>query len=475
MRAYRTHRRQPAQTTLRPLITFLLVASFGILFAGCSAAEPENEFVFTADDAARFRALAEQAEGSGALSEGEGGSGIVLTALSGSGGLSGPAPVLDLSMVPVYTAMRSGPGATGENLYRVINDFLNMRAAPGSNAALVVRLNRGALLTLLDFTDASWAKVKTADGREGFVSTRYIAKVTSEQKLAEEKKKFDGLYYVNFAFLNVRKEPAANSDKIGELAGQSFVRPQSIDGAWATVPFGSSVGYVSSQYLAPFQPPFYVRQETFTLPVLHYRYSVGMDSALQSHIQKLKENGVSILSFKGFRDLLIQQEEKDVRTPPSGVLLAISGVTAENAKTISDLLTRNGVSASLFLQTKNLGLSGITQKTLQTMLANGLDVQVEGHTGDDLRSLTNAQLELELKQSRQLLEEAAGTPVFAVLYPQGGVNDRVMQVAQESGYLLGVGAAPDRSFTRDQLLRLPSFQISSGVSADEVLKIAKGQ
>jgi peptidoglycan/xylan/chitin deacetylase (PgdA/CDA1 family) len=121
-----------------------------------------------------------------------------------------------------------------------------------------------------------------------------------------------------------------------------------------------------------------------------------------------------------------------------------------------------------------VGLQGITEKTMLTLLANGFDLQSAGHTGDDLRSLTNAQLELELQQSRAIIEETTKQPVFAVLYPQGGVNDRVMEKAAAAGYLLGISAAPERTFTREQFLRVPSFDIAPGLSADDLVKLAKG-
>ncbi|MFH1444567.1 MAG: SH3 domain-containing protein [Candidatus Peregrinibacteria bacterium] len=467
-----------AAVTTRSFVAFLLVASFGILFAGCgpSSQGNEEEFTFTADDLARFRDLAQQADmmGSGStLMDASSGATIKLEA---GQKLPTEPPVLDLSLVKTYDAVRAGPGATSKDTYQVTNAFLNVRSAPNVTSSQIARLVRGDAVTILEFTDAAWAKVRLADNREGYISQRYVAKIVSEDQLKKEKEAFAGQYYVNFGFVNVRKGADTDSEKLGELPGQSFVKPVSHDENWARISFEGKEGYVAMQYLSPFLPNFLVRQNAFTLPILHYRMAQqGALAALQRHLPQLKAEGVSFMTLSAFSDLLLKQQEKDIRLPPKAVVITVSDITAQNVREVSDALTAAGVRATLFIPTKELGLSGITEKTLLTLLANKFDLQSGGHTGDDLRSLTNAQMELELKQSRKLLEEYTHGQVRVVGYPEGGVNDRVTQYAAQAGYLLGVGVAPDRTFQREQLLRLPSFLVSPTATDQEVLTMVKGQ
>ncbi|MDD5103951.1 MAG: SH3 domain-containing protein [Candidatus Peribacteraceae bacterium] len=467
-----------AAVTTRSFIAFLLIASFGILFAGCgpSSQGNEEEFSFTAEDLARFRDLAKQADmaGSGATAVTDTLSGAVIELAAGQKLPTEP-PVLDLSLVKTYDAVRAGPGVVSKDTYQVINEFLNVRSAPNVTSAQVTRLLRGDTVTILEFVDAAWAKVRLADNREGYVSQRYIAKIVSEEQLKKEKEAFAGQYYVNFGFVNVRKGADSDSEKLGELPGQAFVKPVSHDETWARITFQGKEGYVAMQYLSPFLPNFLVRQNTFTLPILHYRLAQqGSLAALARHLPQLKAEGVSFLTMAQFADLLLRQQEKDIRLPPKAVVIAVSDVTAQNVREVSETLTAAGVKATLFIPTKELGLTGITEKTLLTLLANGFDLESGGHTGDDLRSLTNAQVELELAQSRKLLEEYTHGQVRVVGYPEGGVNERVAQYAAQAGYLLGVGVAPDRTFQREQLLRMPSFLVSPTATDQEVLTMVKG-
>ncbi|MFA6038871.1 MAG: SH3 domain-containing protein [Candidatus Peribacteraceae bacterium] len=493
MNAYRrTARRRPSRLHAGPILAFLLVASFGILFAGCGKQVnvkgpedmPQDDITFTEEDLARFRRLAgvdEETSSAGLAGDqassgsAEASSAPVLRAGEGSGAaVASNIPVLDLSMVQRYDAMRSAGAVEGENRYRVTNTFLNVRSEAKVQSALVARLNGGDEVIVLEFVNAGWAKVKVGD-KQGYAAIQYLAKVTTDDLLAKEQKAFEGLYYVSFGFVNVRAKPEQKSEKLGEIPGQAFIRPLAIENDWARVAFQGKEGYVSMGYLAPFRPTFVVRQEKFVLPI--FRYAIGqpgMLDALAAHVVALKQAGAAFTTLRDFQAVLLQQDQKkDARLPEKSVLIAITDVTPETVRKASDILYGNSVRATFFLQSGRVGLSGITQKALMTLLANGFDIQSAGHSGDDLRALTNTQVQAEVAQSRKTLEDMLGKQVFAIDYPQGGVNDRVSAVAAEAGYLFGVGNAPDKQFLRSQFLRLPSYAVTTSMTAEDILQIIK--
>lgn len=441
--------------------------------------EAIQDDTFSAEDAARMQALSGETQtGTGAVAEvpntmsGTVQSAPMLDIAANTGGTI--LPTMDPALRSKYDAIRTVSKAVDGNVYRVTNEFLNVRSAASVTAGSVGRLLQGDLVTMVEFVNAGWAKIKMSNGVEGFVATRYVAKLTTEEKLKEEEKAFEGTYFVDYAFVNVRKSADVQSEKMGEIPGQAFVKPLSIDRDWARVNFEGKEGYVSMQFLTPFKPAFLVRQDTFVLPILQYNVEQpGMLEALVTHAAKLKESGAKIMTLRELSELVMTQEVRDVRLTPKSVIIAVTGITAENVRKVSDALYGPGIRAVLFIQTKNVGLSGISEKTLSTLVANGFDIQSAGHTGDDLRALTNAQLQLELSQSRQLLEELTKRSVLAIAYPQGGVNERVMQTAAAAGYLFGIGSAPDSTFARDQFLRIPSFMITGGMTADDVSRLVK--
>lgn len=461
MAYYRSHRRSSVPT---PFMAFLLVATFGILFAGCGGKEPAeipqaDEFSFTAEDLARVKELV--GDGTGAFIP-------RLEVAPEAEGDGGP-PVIDVGTISKFDAMRMGT-ETQQNMFRVTNAFLNVRSEPRATAPQLGRLEGSESVEVLEFTDAAWAKV-LYNGEEGYVASRYISKLVSEAGLTEEKKKYDGLYFVDFGFLNVRKDADTNSEKIGELPGQSFVRPLTMDDVWARVPFEDGDGYVAVQYLTPFLPNFLVRQGKFTLPVVHFRLEgEGILDAMPAQLDALKKGGYTLWTMRDFYSLLLQQEERDVRLNPNTIIVAVSDVTPENIRELSDVLRASGVEATVFLEGQHMG-GAIDQKQIMTLIANGQDIQSAGHTGDDLRSLTNAQVELELSQSKNLIEQVTKKDVVAIAYPMGGVNDRIARKAAEVGYLLGLSAEPDTSFERTQFLRMPSITVKASMSSEDLLSL----
>lgn len=483
---HRSHSGVRSHATLRPFVAFLIIASFGILFAGCKGPEDVNDnqdFVFTQENMDQAHQLAQnavkQATGSGKVEEtGTGSTSPFLEPIDTGSGVSSQGVVLDLSMVGTYNSIRAGQGTSGQDVYRVTNAFLNVRQTPATNAVSVGTLHYGDSVVVMSFTNATWAQVKMADGTQGYVSIRYIAKMVSSDQLANEKAKFNGQYYVHYAFVNMRKTADQKSDKIGQIPGQTIVKPDSITGDWAKVTYNGLTGYISKSYLAPFMPYFLVRQNQYTLPVLHYQLASGQEDAILKSITDdvaaLKQQGITFVSFGKFRDTLVAQLSSDVEMDDHSAMIAVTGITPDNVKKVSDALVAANVPATLFIETRYIGLSGITQKTLLTLLANGFEIQSATHTGDDLRALTNSQAQLELQQSRKIIEDLTGKPVFAVAYPQGGTNDRVMQIASDAGYLLGLGGGSDRTYSRDQLLNIPGIDIFPTMSADEVVKLVKG-
>ena len=451
---------------------FLFLSPFLLLLAACSRASEEefDEFSFTAEEmeeiSSRIDAIENQQTGSAAL--------IVEMEEQLTGTKT---VVLDIAQAEQFTSLRSvGMGPTTENMFRVTNAFVNVRTAPSVQAEKMEELTKGDQMKLLSFPNAAWAEVELMNGRKGFVNVGYIAEMATEQTLPELKKKYEGQYYVDFAFLNVRASPTSQGQKLGELLSNQIVKPLAIHDKWARLAFEGKEGFVSAEYLRPFLPAFIVRQEQFALPILRYRGDeVGIADALVRHLAFLKSSGKTLMTLREFYELLLEQEERDVRLPPDVVLLAFSDVDKTSLKDIADALRATGVHATFFLKTSDIGTAGISTQFIQTLIANGHDVGSAGHSGDDLRALTNAEIMLELSQSKQILHDLMGKDVLAIAYPGGGMNDRVLEQANAAGYLFGLTLNPSAggTFNRNQFLQLPASSVSA-TTTEATLKALLG-
>lgn len=489
------HSRRPGSVSTAPIVAFLLIASFGILFAGCTRQGIEvrgptsddewKDVTFTQQDIERFRALSTSsasttgtpvlsADGVKPGSSSSGGP-VVLSISNATGAALLDTPmVLDLSLKGEYDSLRTKKAGDQPNMYKVIHSFANVRSGASSKSAQIGTLNSGEEVTLVQFVDSEWAKIKMKDGKEGYVVSKYLARFTTQDKLEAEKKAFGNMYYVSYGFVNVRATPDQKAEKLGQIPGKQFVQPLEIKNGWAKVQFQGKDGYVSMQYLGTFVPQFLAAQNTYTLPVLTFDAGDAQSMMLAVQVAaELRKNGTKLMTLRDFRQILLDQQKREFVFQGKNAVIAVRGITKANALSVSNALNGAGIPATLFIQTKEIGVSGITQKTLLRLLANGFDIQSGAHTGEDLRALTSAQVKLEVEQSRKILEDIVKKPVFAIAYPQGGVNDRVEQISAAAGYLFGIGALPESEFGRDELLRMPSFVVTSSMPLEDIVELVK--
>lgn len=465
------------------LTFFLLIVSFGILFAGCGTAEPDKsfeEFTFTDEELAAIHEVTTDDEASvgSANSQGVGEPTVLSVASAGSATVGGVTdttmPSVDSEKKSLYTQLRAAAGEQEAGVYRVNNPFLNVRSAMVVTSAQVGALSSGDAVTLLEQPNAEWSKIRMADGKEGYAAFRYLARVTTEEKLPAEKKAFEGKFYVDYGFVNMRREPSTQAEKVAEVPGKTILTPSSVGNGWARITYDGKDGYVSTQYLTPFAPVFLVRQDSYTLPILHYSADdTASITALPKHIEALRAAGKKIVTLKALQDIVLGQETRDTRVSPGTVALVITGVNAGNIRSVTTALEQTVSPATLFIQTKDLGLTGITEKTVLTLMANGNEIASGGHSGDDLRTMTDSQVRLELAQSKKLIEDMTKREVYAIAFPRGGINDRILAEAADRAYLFGISQSPDKRFTRSQFLRLPTLIVSSGMMPEDIVKLVE--
>ncbi len=463
--------RRSRKSSANPIVGFILVVLTGFLFTGCASQErlPIDEYTFTAED------LQQAAEISDAQEE-------VLTGTTGTEStISAPSTALaplnpdvelaDPAVIESYNAIRS-PITVAENTSIVTNEFVNVRSEPSSRSTKLAVINQGETIAITGYHNAAWAEVDLGEEGKGYVSTSFVGRLLAESAIEAFNTEFEGQYFVDFQFLNVRAQADKDSAKLGVLDSQQIIRPLDNSNGWARIAFDGKEGYVADEYLEPFKPSIVVRQDQYTLPVLHYRLiQDGMLAALSSHIDTLKNAGYSFSTFKDFSDLLSTQQDQDVRLEPKQVIIAVSDITKDDLATLQDVLSAAGVPATVFIQTRHIGLENITESDVQALVASGLDIQAGGHIGDDLRSLTNAQVQVELAQSKAMLEGIIGREINAIAYPRGGVNDRILAKVIEAGFLTGLGSQDGITFKREELLDMPSLFISSSLSGEDVLSL----
>ena len=103
----------------------------------------------------------------------------------------------------------------------------------------------------------NWAKVKTSDGKEGWIIATKLETKQEEQPVQEETKpetqpeeNTKKTMYVNSQSINVRKSASTNSEVIKQLTLNAEVLVLSIENGWAYVEIDGINGYISETLLS---------------------------------------------------------------------------------------------------------------------------------------------------------------------------------------------------------------------------------
>ncbi len=164
-------------------------------------------------------------------------------------------------------AADTGAQAEGERsaVVSTSNGRLRVRSGPGADYDIVAYLNDGDAVTVLS-VEGDWAKIRTADGQEGYTSAEYLiieeapaAEAATEAEseasaeagtAAEQEAEGTAVISTESGRLRVRSGPGANYDIVAYLYNGDTVTVLSIDGDWAKIRTeNGEEGYVSVSFL----------------------------------------------------------------------------------------------------------------------------------------------------------------------------------------------------------------------------------
>lgn len=125
-----------------------------------------------------------------------------------------------------------------KNIYEVKTDEsnLNVRAAAESNANIIGKLAKGALVEVLSAANG-WAKVKV-DGKDGYVSSAYLSAASNAYEVT-----------TNSSNLNIRAAASTDAEIVGKAAKGAILKVVGTSGDWAEVEFEGKNAFASLQYL----------------------------------------------------------------------------------------------------------------------------------------------------------------------------------------------------------------------------------
>ncbi|MBV8883312.1 MAG: polysaccharide deacetylase family protein [Chroococcidiopsidaceae cyanobacterium CP_BM_RX_35] len=156
----------------------------------------------------------------------------------------------------------------------------------------------------------------------------------------------------------------------------------------------------------------------------------------EQQLRLLRERDVTLISL----DQLVTHLRTGLPLPGKPVLLTFDDGYESAYKYVFPLLKQYGYPAVFSIYTlnvgKNTGRDHVTWTQLREMVASPL-VTIAAHSVThpmDLRALPTSQLQLEVMESKRILEAQLGIPIHYFTYPSGKYDERVTDLLRQAGY-----------------------------------------
>jgi peptidoglycan/xylan/chitin deacetylase (PgdA/CDA1 family) len=149
-----------------------------------------------------------------------------------------------------------------------------------------------------------------------------------------------------------------------------------------------------------------------------------------SQLSLIREHGLSAVSLGE-----VANDHKLRQPPTRGISITFDDGRASDYAVAFPLLKRNSFSATFFLNTAWIGRPGyLNWLQIAEMKRAGMSFESHAHEHVYLTRLPSSALNMQLRVSKQILEDRLSQPVNFLAAPYGDVNRRVIHAALAAGY-----------------------------------------
>ena len=142
------------------------------------------------------------------------------------------------------------------------------------------------------------------------------------------------------------------------------------------------------------------------------------------HIQEFKKAGYKFIDVSDLQQYRMGTAE----LPEKAVLISFDDGYADNYTYAYPILLEEQVPGTFFVVSGTVGHDNrMTADELREMQANGMKIGSHTVSHENLAEMGAQSINFEMRESRAALEKLLGKPVYALAYPEGKVNDAVLE------------------------------------------------
>ncbi len=210
------------------------------------------------------------------------------------------------------------------------------------------------------------------------------------------------------------------------------------------------------------------------IPVLMYHSISSVESnslcvtreQFIEELEWLRDNNYHTLSIEEFSGAFNGES-----IPENPILITFDDGYMDNYTSAQPILEKYGMRATYFIITGCVGAAGyLDWDQLREILGAGGSVgsHTAGHY--DLRTLSDARQEKELRESKKTLEERLGINVIAFCYPSGRFNYTTETLLSDIGYTLAFTTKSGRARQNDNKYELRRVRVWNGMPLKSFIK-----
>lgn len=206
--------------------------------------------------------------------------------------------------------------------------------------------------------------------------------------------------------------------------------------------------------------------EDIGVPVLYY-HSVSLNAdnevtitpeMLEKQLTYINDNNYTTITMKELYDYL--KNNKPI--PEKSIVITFDDGYMNNYTEAFPILKALNMKATIFCVGNSLdGSYYLSHEAIKEMSDYGIDI--ESHTVNHvhLDTLSYDEQLLEMKKSKEILENITGKEVSSIAYPFGDYNTDTVKAAKQAGYSLGFTTNLGLSDRSDDIFELDRIYISS--------------
>lgn len=182
---------------------------------------------------------------------------------------------------------------------------------------------------------------------------------------------------------------------------------------------------------------------------------------LTAHLQWLKENGYTAITLRRLYNHLVD----GAPIPEKPVVLTFDDSYASHYDNAMPLLKQYGWPGTIFVITGSIGERGhMTWDQVRAAAREGMELGAHTINHPSLELLSGERLVREIAGSRKALQEETGQSIDFFCYPAGKLNDEVVRVTREAGFLGAVTTKPGLADADQDPFYWQRIRINKGLS-----------